>query len=170
MGAYSLSDTTVRALVNHELLHFRGNEYYIDSVRDSDGELKGLKGARVSYFDIDKTTLEVVGSGIAYERIYGFDGTEVDGTPEGDGFAFLFSLQGFSRFCSGRLVQPELFGKGKGIVDLIYFAPEEDGGFFNRNGGAVWALDVEEKNFWQVPAFGRGAWVRFNEMYASMFG
>jgi len=35
---------------------------------------------------------------------------------------------------------------------------EEDGGAFNPVGGAEWALDVANGEFWQVPWLGRGAW------------
>lgn len=156
MGAFLLDKFTMRILVNHELLNDRGYAYDTENIQ-------GLTGARVSFLDVDLSSLSVVNGGLAYERIFNYDGELVTSVPE-----LLGELAGFSRFCSGRLVFPGQFGsvskKGKkpsavfGVEDLIYFAPEEDGGFFNRVGGNIWALDVVNQDFWQVSAFGRGAW------------
>ena len=58
LGAYELDGNTVRVLANHELLHFRGYPYSVANGFS-------MTGARISYFDIDKTTKEVVASGLA---------------------------------------------------------------------------------------------------------
>jgi hypothetical protein len=46
-GAFSLNDTTVRVLVNHEVGNDVGYQYTLASGAE-------LTGARISYFDIDK--------------------------------------------------------------------------------------------------------------------
>jgi hypothetical protein len=148
LGAYDLDDDTVRVLANHELGFNRGYAYAV-SENGFD-----LVGARVSYFDIDKDTRVVVGSGLAYDTIYDANG---DLAPDG----FLdrdIPVDGFSRFCSAGLFEPNQFGKGRGLADRIFFTGEEDGGTFNPIGGAEWALDVENGELWAVPALGRGAW------------
>ena len=165
LGATKVNKKTVRVFANHELLHFRGYPY----------ELKGnpglsLTGARVSYFDIDVRTKKVKDSGLAYDTIYAPDGSIPANSD------FLGNLNGFSRFCSSALFEAGAFNKyrckyGKcnkkgqfGLEDTIYFTGEEDGGFFNSVGGIVWALDVKNKDFWAVPAMGRGAWENITQL------
>lgn len=145
MGAYELDDHTIRVLVNHELLNSRGYAYIVN------GGLS-LTGARVSYFDVDKMDMKVKDAGLAYHTVYDSLGNKPTDA------SFLQGLAGFSRFCSGRLVKPGAFASGSGVQDLIYFAPEEDGGGFNSIGGVFWALDVHNGDFWAVPSLGRGAW------------
>ena len=151
MGAYKLSNVnnTLRLLVNHELRNTQGYEYVLDN---------GLtaRGARVSYFDIDINRKRVKDAALAYDLLY-----DVDGAPASDrAEVFLNDFKGLSRFCSGRLVKPEQFESGSGVKELIYFAPEEDGGEFNEHGGHYWALDVEGeiRGLWDIGALGRGAW------------
>lgn len=170
IGAYELDKETVRIFTNHELLHFRGNDY---EVSNGQGGTFTMSGARISYFDIDKYSKDIVDGGIAYNTIYDGNGNVANdisflsepyastfGGGPGDGS----QLQGFSRFCSGGLVEANEFGHGRGwgytrgLQDTIYFAGEEDGNGFNSVGGAEWALDVATGDFWQVPAMGRGAW------------
>lgn len=156
IGAFELDNDTVRVLVNHELLNFQGYDY---TVSDGQGSTFNLDGARISFFDINKQTFQIEDSGLAYDLIYNANGNiATDITFLQDGFV------GFSRFCSSVLVEAEQFGEGRGLEDTIYFAGEEDGGFFNPVGGAMWALDVETDELWQVPAFGRGAWENVTEV------
>lgn len=156
IGAYRRDADTVRAFANHELLHFRGIPYQV-----ANGTT--LSGARVSYFDIDVSTRQVVASGLAYREIIDANGnvvTDLSFQP--------VNLQGFSRFCSSALFPANEFGffpgrnlgffPTRGVEDTIYITGEEDGGNFNAVGGGYWALDVESGKFYQVPAFGRGAW------------
>ena len=159
LGAYEYDSDTVRVLANHELLHFRGYTY----------ELSGnpgleLTGARVSYFDIDKDTLEVTDSGLAYDTIYDWEGNAPTdktflGTPFYDSDADTWSSpDGLSRLCSSSYFEPGEFGNGRGLEDGIFFTGEEDGGDFNNVGGAEWALDAATNSLWQLPDLGRGAW------------
>ena len=160
----------VRVFANHELLHFRGYDYELS---DGAGGTYTMDGARISYFDIDKKTREVVDSGLAYNTIYDANGNvATDNTFLGTPFATAFGgspgsgsqLVGFSRFCSSVLVEAEQFGPGNGLADTIYFAGEEDGGGFNSIGGAEWALDVSTGDMWQIPDMGRGAWENITEV------
>lgn len=160
LGAFRLNKRTVRVLANHELLNNRGYPY---SVSDGDGGSFEMTGARVSYFDIDRETREIVGAGLAYDTIYDANGDAASDT----GF-LTAGFAGLSRLCSSTLVEPGAFNLirgydrrlrfNRGLEDPIYFTGEEDGGFFNPVGGAEWALDVKRGELWQVPAMGRGAW------------
>jgi hypothetical protein len=171
LGAYELDGQKVRVFANHELGFADGYPY---SVSDGQGGTFQMTGARVSYFDIDKFSKDIVDAGLAYSLIYDAKGNVATDT------SFLPSVQegfGFSRFCSAVLVDPLEFGasgdredrddqkgkkgrdsSGRGIEDRIFFTGEEDGGDFNPVGGAEWALDVENGAMWAVPAMGRGAW------------
>lgn len=150
IGAYDYGTDTVRVLANHELLHFRGYEYFVP------GNGFSLRGARVSYFDIDKDTLEIVDSGLAYDTIYDANGDLAQPGFLGAGTGS--PLLGFSRFCSSSLFEAEEFGRGRGLADRVYLTGEEDGGNFNAVGGAEWALDPETHEIWALPDLGRGAW------------
>lgn len=150
LGAYELDGDTVRVFVNHELLHFRGYDY---EVSDGAGGTFSMAGGRISYFDIDKDTRTVVDGGIATNTIYDANGavaTDLSFQPN--------NLAGFTRFCSGSLFEAHEFDDGNGLEDRIYFAGEEDGGFFSPIGGGEWALDPETGNIWHLPDLGRGAW------------
>lgn len=150
IGAYKLNRDTVRVLVNHELPQEQGYAY---DVSDGLGGTFQMTGARVSFFDIDEDTMEIVDGGLAYDTIYDANGNVASDT------SFLANnFAGFTRFCSSRLSEPEQFGRGKGLKNRIYFTGEEDGGTFNPVGGAEWALDPEDSSIWQVSALGRGAW------------
>lgn len=156
LGAIELDSDTVRVFASHELLSFRGYDYEIS---DGAGGTFTLDGARISYFDIDKTTREITDAGIAFNVVY-----DANGNVASDASFLANNLAGFSRFCSAFLAEAHEFGGGRGLEDAIYFAGEEDGGNFNVVGGAVWALDVSTGNLWHVPDFGRGAWENITEI------
>lgn len=162
LGAYRTDGNTVRVLANHELLNFRGYPYEVN------GGLT-LNGARVSYFDIDISSKQITAAGQAYETVIDASGN----APSDPSFIGPGNFSGFSRFCSSQLVEAGefnnwirfiidilIFGRPRshGLEDRIYFTGEEDGGFFNPVGGAVWALDPATGTLYQVPALGRGAW------------
>ena len=112
-----------------------------------------LMGARISYFDIDKDTRQVIDTGPAINSIHDVDGELATAT------SFIAGgLAGFSRVCSGSLFEAHEFGGGRGLEDRLYMAGEEDGGFFNPTGGAEWALDPATGDIWHLPDLGRGAW------------
>lgn len=163
LGAYELDGNTVRVFANHELAHRDGYPY---SVNDGQGGTFRMTGARISYFDVDKFSRDIVDAGLAYDRVYDANGKVARDT------TFLPSVReghGFSRFCSAVLVDPNEFahkghghgkhyGSGRGIEDRIFFTGEEEGAKHNPVGGAEWALDVGNGDLWAVPAMGRGAW------------
>ena len=145
LGVYRLDDGTVRVLVNHELGGKAGYPYRLDNGTT-------LTGARISFLDIDRRTLQVLNSGIAYRSIRdrqgrivetGFQVNEVTHTDEG-----------LSRLCSSQLI-----GKGTfNFVETIYLTQEElSDPLSHPYGGTVWALDVERRTLHAVPAMGRMA-------------
>ena len=150
LGAYELDGSTVRVLANHELGQGDGNVY---QVSDGTGGSFGLTGARVSYYDIDKGSRQIVAAGQAYDAIYDPTGARAtDATFLQNGFT------GLSRLCSASLFEPHQFGGGRGFEDRIFLTGEEDGGVYNPVGGAEWALDPETGSLWALPDLGRGAW------------
>ena len=145
IGAMELDENTVRIYVNHELVSFDGYAFEVDGIE--------LTGSRISYFDIDKETKSIIDGGQAIKKIVGADGAVATDT------SFTFeNLPGFTRFCSGVMVEGDTFGNGEGIVDPIYFAGEETGGNFSDVGGGEWALDTATGTIYALPDFGRGAW------------
>ena len=169
-GAIQFDEDTVRAFVNHELNNDDGIEYTLTNEAANAGEVAGVEGTfpeftlvggRISYFDINIDTFQIEDAGIAYNTIVDADGNiAVDETfqPESAPNLEDGQLLGFSRFCSGGLSPANEFGEGRGIVDDIYFAGEEDGGGFNTAGGSNWALDIATGVIYQLPALGRGSW------------
>ena len=162
LGAIRLNRKTVRVFANHELLNFRGYPYTITQGTADTSDDFTLTGARVSYFDIDRKTREIVDAGLAYNRIY-----DANGDLATDSSFLVSPNQGLSRLCSSALFEAGEFNRrrgknrwrpNRGLEDDIYFTGEEDGGQFNPVGGAEWALDVHSGELWQVPAMGRGAW------------
>ncbi|NWG36538.1 alkaline phosphatase PhoX [Nitrososphaera sp.] len=150
LGAYELNKSTVRVFANHELGAGDGNSYQVDNGM---GGTFSLTGARVSYFDINKDTRQIVDSGVAYNRIY-----DANGNIAADASLLSNDFPGFSRFCSANLFEPYEFGGKRGIEDRIFMTNEEDGGSFNPVGGAFWAIDPETHSIWHVPDLGRGSW------------
>jgi len=129
LGAYELDDHTVRVFANHELTFTDGYPY---EASDGMGGTFEMTGTRISYFDIDKFSKDIIDAGIAYDTVYDANGNIASDT------SFLPADQegfGMSRFCSAMLVEPDQFGK-KGIVDRIFFTGEETGGRFSGTGGA----------------------------------
>jgi serralysin len=147
-GAYSLNDTTVRVLVNHEVSNNVGYKYTLTSGAE-------LTGARISYFDIDKRTLKIVDSGLAFDTIYNRAGEEVTPTTPLDTIEGEFGLD---RFCAANLMEAYQFGNGRGFADTIYFAGEE------TNNGTEFALNVETNELWALPWLGVAAWESVTEL------
>ncbi|QDU68475.1 DUF839 domain-containing protein [Engelhardtia mirabilis] len=146
LGAFALDANTVRVLANHELGAGAGYPYLVN---DGQGGSFSLTGARVSYFDVDRTSRQIVDAGLAINKIY-----DATGAVATDNSFLTAGFTGLSRLCSAQLVPAGSYG----LVDTIFFTGEEDGGNFNPIGGAEWALDVATGDLWQVPFMGRGAW------------
>ncbi|WP_013320589.1 PEP-CTERM sorting domain-containing protein [Gloeothece verrucosa] len=147
-----LNSNLVRVLVNHELSAGTGASYKVNN-----GGLTINGGARISYFDIDKTTRQIVNAGLAYNAIYDRNYNLITNTSQfKDGI--LSSRTSLDRFCSGSAFGRYSFGNGIGFEDTIYFAGEE------TSNGTQWALDVAGGNLWAVPQMGRGAWENWTEL------
>ena len=144
IGAYSLNDTTVRLLINSELSNTVGYRYTLKNGTQ-------LPGARVSYVDVDKRTLQVTNAGLAYDTIINRAGEVVDAATD-------LEFGAINRFCSGVLHEANQFGAGNGLADRIYFAGEE------TNGGSQFALDTKTNTLYAVPWFGRAAWENVTEI------
>lgn len=146
-GAWRQPGGTVRVLVNHELGSRRGYPY-----RLANGTT--LRGARVSFFDLDPETLAIVDAGLAYDEIRDRDGrivtqpaqvSEREDAPEA----------GLNALCSAQAYA----GGEAGLVDDILFTHEEVSALEDHpHGGSIWALDVRERRLWALPDLGRGAW------------
>lgn len=145
LGAYQLDEGTVRVLANHELHGTAGYPYRLDNGTT-------LTGARISFLDIDRRTLRIVDSGIAYGTIRDRQGRIVE-----KGFQInevAQTGQGLSRLCSSQLIEKDTFN----FVDTIFMTQEElSDPLGHPYGGTVWALDVERQTLHAVPAMGRMA-------------
>ncbi|WP_321390014.1 alkaline phosphatase PhoX [Emcibacter sp.] len=141
IGAYSLNDTTVRVLVSHELGGNRGYAYQLD---DGLGGTVNVTGARISYFDIDKATKNIVDAGQAYSQIIDRNGSIVADPAQIGG--------GLNRLCSSALFEANHFDNGRGFDDRVYFTGEEAGN------GTQYAVDVESGKAYAMPAVGYGSW------------
>ena len=143
LGAYQLDQDTVRVLVNHELDGKAGYSYRLDNGAR-------LTGARISFLDLDRRTLQILDSGMAYRTIRDRQGRIVE-----TGFQINEAVpteQGLSRLCSSHLIEKDTFN----FVDTIYLAMEElSDPLGHPYGGTVWALDVERQTLHAVPAMGR---------------
>ena len=139
LGAYRSDSETVRVLANHALRPGQGYPYQL-----ANGAT--LQGSRISYFDIDKTTLEVRASGMAYDRVinrYGEDLTQAMVTADQTE-----DLGDLRRFCSSVYVPAGSYG----LADAIYFAGEE------TSNGQLFALDVAAGVLYAVPQAGRAGY------------
>jgi len=138
IGAWKWNKSVVRVFVNSELTASTGYAYTLANGTS-------LRGARVSYFDIDRKSREVCGAGLAYDRVFDRAGNVVtSATQINEGSS---TTDGFDRFCSGGGIE-----KGKdGFEDDIYFCGEEAGS------GQQCALDVRDGDIYVVPMLGRAS-------------
>ncbi len=139
IGAIAMDSRTVRFFVNHELGPSVGYLYSLANGTQ-------LRGARVSYFDVDRSTRRLVGAGPAYHTVIDRAGVEVTSATQINEGSSL--TDGFDRFCASSLFRAGEFG----LVDDIYFTGEE-----NTN-GQEFALDVETGVLYCAPMLGRAAW------------
>ncbi len=139
LGAYALTNTTIRIFANHEL---KSNKAYAYSLANG----TTLKGARISYFDLDINSLLIKNAGLAYHTIYDRSGKIVTHAAQinerGQNTA------GLARLCSARSIKAGQYN----FADDIFFSGEE------KNNGTEWALDIKNNTLWAIPALGRGAW------------
>ncbi|HEY9772006.1 MAG TPA: esterase-like activity of phytase family protein [Coleofasciculaceae cyanobacterium] len=144
LGAFALDDDTVRILSNHEFSADEGYAYTLANGTE-------LTGARVSYFDINKETLELEDSGLAYDKIFNRAGEEVDEASD-------LEFEGIDRACSAQYVAAHQFGDGRGLEDSLFFTGEE------TDGGTEFVLDSATNTLHAVPWMGRAAWENVTEL------
>jgi Ca2+-binding RTX toxin-like protein len=142
IGATKLDATTVRIFVNHEVPAATGPSYLVNN---GAGGTFSLTGARIDYFDIDRTTFAIRDAGIAYNTIHDPSGALVSN------FAQLGQPNGLSNFCSSTLFEADAFGAGRGVGSQMYFTGQE-------SGGRAYMLDTKGGALWAVGAFGQGAY------------
>jgi hypothetical protein len=144
LGAFALDDDTVRILANHEFSADLGYAYTLANGTE-------LTGARVSFFDINKETLELEDSGLAYDKIINRAGEEVDEPTD-------LEFEGIDRMCSAQYVAAHQFGDGRGLEDNLFFTGEE------TDGGTEFVLDPATNTLQAVPWMGRAAWENVTEL------
>ncbi|MEY4519585.1 MAG: hypothetical protein RLZZ499_2185 [Cyanobacteriota bacterium] len=144
LGAFALDDDTVKILANHEFSADLGYSYTLANGTE-------LTGARVSFFDINKETLELEDSGLAYDKIINRAGEEVDEASD-------LEFEGIDRMCSAQYVEAEQFSDGRGLEDNLFFTGEE------TDGGTEFVLDPATNTLQAVPWMGRAAWENVTEL------
>lgn len=150
--AFPQAANAANVLVNHELGNATGATYTLANGTQ-------LRGARISSFKVRRginssgaAVTNLFRASLAYDTVYDRSGAIVTSAAQINETGA--ALNGFERFCSSNGV----FAGSYGFVDNIYFAGEESGKPFLPHGGSLWALDVEHRTLWGVPALGRGAW------------
>lgn len=139
IGAYTLPDGTVRALINHELTQGFGYLYTLANGAE-------LRGGRISFFDFDPDTRQVIDAGLAYDTIidrFGQEvvvGSQID--PANQPAWGLRRPSSSNLFVAGTL----------NAEDTVYLTGED------IPGGQGFALDVEAGVLYALPWLGRGAW------------
>ena len=135
IGAMRLNNSVVRVFANHELGDGAGYVYKLANGVE-------LAGARISYFDLDARTHQIIDAGLAYDTIIDAAGRVVTSAGQ------INAGRGLARFCSGALFEAGQYG----LVDDIYFAGEE------VDGGLEYALDVKNGILYALPWLGKAAW------------
>ena len=138
IGALPWTKGLIRVFVNHEIGAPQGATYSL-----ANGLV--LRGARVSYFDLDLLKRKIVDAGLAFNTVIDRHGAVVQSAPQiNEGTS---EIQGFERFCSSALFRRSQHG----LQDDIYFCGEE------THGGQLCALDVHNQTLHVVPQLGRQA-------------
>ncbi len=143
LGAFALDDDTVRIVANHELSE-EGYAYTLANGTE-------LTGGRVSFFDINKESLELEDAGLAYDTIINRNGEEVDEATD-------LEYEGLNRLCSAHYIEANQFGEGRGLTDSLFFTGEETAG------GTEFVLDPATNTLQAAPWMGRAAWENVTEL------
>lgn len=147
LGAWRKNNGRVRILANHELGSLKGYTYALANGTQ-------LRGSRISFFDLDSETLEIVAAGPAFDSIRDRSGrvvknaaqvSERDDAP----------LAGLNALCSAAAYSA---GEGAFVDDILFVNEEVSAREDHPHGGSVWALDVAGRTLWALPDLGRGAW------------
>jgi secreted PhoX family phosphatase len=147
-AAWQWDPDTVRLFVNHEFSSSLSYPWQLENGVT-------LRGARISFFDVDRQTREVRDAGVAIRKIRDRRGENVmhprqvnerwdDDVP-----------RGLHTLCSAQGIRAGEFG----FVDDLMFTNEEVSAREDHpHGGSVWALAVRDGTLWALPELGRGAW------------
>ncbi|UCG73425.1 MAG: DUF839 domain-containing protein [Chromatiales bacterium] len=147
LGAWRFNDGTVRILANHE---FGASKAY--PFRLANGT--ELRGSRISFFDLNRRTLEIEEAGLAFDSIRDRRGREVTSAAQVSERTDV-DKAGLNALCSAAAYT----AGDAGFVDDIFFTNEEVSAREDHpHGGSVWALDVAERRLWALPDLGRGSW------------
>jgi hypothetical protein len=114
IGVIDLGNGTIRALVNHEVRNNQGASY---TLNPGTANQLSVRGARISYFDIDTSSRQIIGSGLAFDKIYDRSYNLITSTSQ---FELAPTIGGLDRFCSGAAFGRYSFGQGIGFEDNIY--------------------------------------------------
>ncbi|RMF25731.1 MAG: DUF839 domain-containing protein, partial [Cyanobacteria bacterium J083] len=144
LGAFAYDEDTVRVFANHELPSSQGYTYTLANGTQ-------LTGARVSYFDINKETLQLEEAGLAYDTIINRAGEVVDEASD-------LEFEGINRLCSAQYIEAQQFGAGRGLEDAMFFTGEES------SGGTEFVIDSATNIMYAVPWMGRAAWESVTEL------
>ncbi len=144
LGAFALDDDTVRIVANHELASDAGYAYTLANGTE-------LTGGRVSFFDLNKETLQLEDAGLAYDTIINRNGEEVDEATD-------LEYEGLNRLCSAHYIEANQFGEDRGLKDSLFFTGEETAG------GTEFVLDPATNTLHAVPWMGRAAWENVTEL------
>jgi len=156
MGAWSWNDSTVRLFVNHELDSYEGYAWKLANGTS-------MRGARISWFDIDKRSQKIVAAGNAVQDIRDRRGETVSSTAQVSELrdkSLWDKLQGKDDHGLNNLCSAQAYKAGEfGFTDDLLFSHEEVSSQNNHpHGGSVWALEVRTSTLWALPELGRGAW------------
>ena len=135
-AAFELNVNTIRVLATHGLEADQGYAYTL-------GNGLNLTGSRISYFDIDKDSLEVKAAGVAYDRVVNRSGAPLTVRTVDNADSGPLRNLGSAVYVSGRT---------HGFVDDIYLTGEGI-----SSGGQLYAMDVDNGDLYAVPAVGRAA-------------
>ena len=148
MGAWRWNDTTVRLFVNHELPPDQGYRWQL-----ANGT--GLRGARISWFDIDIRERRVRAAGQAISAVRDRNGNPVTDARQISERGDTGGEAGFNCLCSAQGIAAGEFG----FRDDILFTHEEVSSREDHpHGGSIWALDIRRAEIWALPELGRGSW------------
>lgn len=134
LGAYDNNDGTFTVLMNHEL----GST--VGTVRDH-----GQKGAFVSKWVVDKSTLAVLSGDDLIKTVFAWDAAAAK---------YVLTPTAFQRFCSATLAEPTAFydpATGLGTQERIYANGEENAL------GRAWAHVVSTGQTFELPWMGKYA-------------
>ena len=147
-SAWPVDASTVRLLVTHELSAATGTPYQL-----ANGTT--LRGARVSYFDVDRQTRQVRRSGLAFREVRDRRGDIVTDARQINERGDSDTQAGFASFCTAAGFRAAT----SPFVDDLFFVHEEVSAREDHpHGGSHWVLDVARQTLWGLPALGRASW------------